>query len=56
MKITCNDDIFFHLSLENIFSNDILENIFKEINELEKYFEDPEFTGTAGIGLKKIRL
>ena len=47
MKIIYNDDIFFHISLENIFSNDVLGNIFKEIGELEKYVKDPEFTKSA---------
>jgi hypothetical protein len=47
MRIIYNDNPFFHISLENVFSTEELKIIFKEINELKKEFKDPEFTGSA---------
>jgi hypothetical protein len=47
MKIIYNDNPFFHISLESIFPKDNLKIIFEEISELEKYFKNPEFTGSA---------
>lgn len=43
MKIIHNDNPFFNICLENVFSTKELEIIFKEINELKKDFKDPEF-------------
>ena len=47
MKIIHNNNPFFNISLENIFSAEELKIIFKEINELKKHFKDPNFTASA---------
>jgi predicted 2-oxoglutarate/Fe(II)-dependent dioxygenase YbiX len=47
MKIIHNNNPFFNISLENIFSAEELKIIFKEINELKEKFKDPNFTGSA---------
>jgi hypothetical protein len=55
MKIIYNDNPFFNISLENIFSAEELKIIFKEINELKKYFKDPNFTVSASTHLQVLK-
>jgi hypothetical protein len=55
MKIIYNDNPFFNISLENVFSDEELKIIFKEINELEKDFKDPNFTGSASTHLEILK-
>ena len=55
MKIIYNDNPFFHISLENVFSAEELKIIFKEINELKKNFKDPEFTGSASSNFEILK-
>lgn len=49
MKILHNDNPFFNISLENVFSAEELKIIFKEINELKEKFKDPNSTRSATI-------
>ena len=55
MKIIYNDNPFFHISLENVFSAEELKIIFKEINELKKHFKDPDFTSSATKNLEILK-
>ena len=55
MKIIHNDNPFFNISLENIFSAEELEIVFKEINELKKDFKDPNFTNSASTHLEVLK-
>ena len=55
MKILHNNDPFFHISLENIFSEDRLKIIFKEINELKNNFENPESTGSSTYNFEVLK-
>jgi predicted 2-oxoglutarate/Fe(II)-dependent dioxygenase YbiX len=47
MKITHKNIPFFHICLENIFSSEELEIIFKEINQLKYSFKHEYFTKSA---------
>tara|TARA_Y100000004_G_scaffold196879_1_gene268532 strand:- start:2739 stop:3383 length:645 start_codon:yes stop_codon:yes gene_type:complete len=47
MKIIHNDTPFFNISLENVFSDEELKIIFKEINELKPHFKEPDLTASA---------
>ena len=55
MKIIYNDNPFFNISLENIFSAEELKIIFKEINELKKHFKDPNFTASASTHIEVLK-
>jgi predicted 2-oxoglutarate/Fe(II)-dependent dioxygenase YbiX len=55
MKIIYNDNPFFHIYLENVFSTEELKIIFKEINELKKHFKDSEFTGSASFNFEILK-
>lgn len=55
MKIIHNDNPFFNISLENIFSAEEFEIVFKEINELKKDFKDPNFTNSASTHLEVLK-
>ncbi len=55
MKLIYNDNPFFHISLEDVFSAEELKIIFKEINELKKDFKDPNFTRSASTHLEVLK-
>ena len=55
MKIIYNDNPFFNISLENIFSAEELKIIFKEINELKKHFKDPNFTASESTHIEVLK-
>lgn len=55
MNIIYNNNPFFNISLENIFSKEELKIIFKEINELKKHFKGSKFTGSASSQSKVLK-
>ena len=52
MKIIYNNNPFFNISLENVFSAEELKIIFKEIDELKENFKDPDPNQTASNHLE----
>ena len=55
MKIIYNNNPFFNISLENVFSAEELKIIFKEINELKENFKDPDPNQTASNHLEILK-